>query len=47
MTPRFYPVVSLLLQAHFPDRYQRLPVAEAWRRIWRGGEFIVEREEHK
>lgn len=37
-----YPEVSRLLQAHFPDRYQRLPFAEAWRRIWQGGEFIVE-----
>ena len=47
MNPRFYPEVSRLLQEHFPDRYQRLPFAEAWRRIWQGGEFIVERDGRK
>lgn len=42
MPPRFYPQVSHLLQTHFPDRYQRLPFAEAWRRLWLKDEFIVE-----
>jgi fatty acid desaturase len=42
MNPRFYPAVSALLAKHFPDRYNRLPIAEAWRRIWQHDEFIGE-----
>lgn len=42
MNPRWYPLVSELLQQHFPERYNRLPLAEAWSRLWRRGEFIEE-----
>ncbi len=42
MSPRWYPEVSKLLQEHFPDRYNRLPLAEAWRRLWQKDEFISE-----
>jgi len=40
MNPRFYPMVSALLTEHFPDRYNRLAIGEAWRRIWLHDEFI-------
>ena len=33
-------MVSGLLSEHFPDRYNRLPLGEAWRRIWLHDEFI-------
>ena len=42
MNPRYYPEVSVLLQRFFPDRYNRLPFREAWRRIWQQEEFIRE-----
>ena len=42
MNPRYYPEVSALLLRFFPDRYNRIPFREAWRRIWRQGEFIRE-----
>ncbi len=42
MNPRYYPQVSRLLLEHFPDRYNRLPILEAWRRIWLHDEFIGE-----
>jgi len=42
MNPRWYPQVSELLQQHFPDRYNRLPLGEAWHRLWRHDEFIDE-----
>lgn len=35
MNSRYYPMVSRLLQAHFPDRYHRMPMAAAWSRLWR------------
>lgn len=42
MNPRYYPQVSRLLQQHFPDRYNRIPFGEAWRRVWAQDEFISE-----
>ena len=42
MNPRYYPMVSALLQEHFPERYNRMPIGEAWRRIWAHDEFIGE-----
>lgn len=42
MNPRYYPEVSRLLLLHFPERYNRLPIGEAWRRIWAQDEFISE-----
>ena len=42
MNPRYYPQVSCLLQSHFPERYNRLPLKEAWRRLWLQDEFIKE-----
>jgi fatty acid desaturase len=35
MNSRYYPLVSRLLQAHFPDRYHRVPMGAAWSRLWR------------
>jgi fatty acid desaturase len=42
MNPRYYPLVSGLLRQHFPNRYNRMPIGEAWRRIWAQDEFIAE-----
>lgn len=42
MNPKFYPEVSRLLQEHFPDRYNRILLREAWRRLWLLDEFIQE-----
>jgi len=42
MNPRYYPEISRLLQQHFPERYNRIPFREAWRRIWAHDEFISE-----
>ena len=42
MNPRYYPLVAKLLKEHFPERYNRLPFREAWRRIWQQEEFIRE-----
>lgn len=42
MSPRYYPLVARLLQEHFPDRYNCLPLREAWRRIWKHGMYIEE-----
>ncbi len=33
MNPRYYPEVSRLLATHFPDRYHRIPLHEAWQRL--------------
>ncbi len=42
MNPKWYPEVSRLLQQHFSERYNRLPLSEAWRRLWQRDEFIQE-----
>ncbi|MEO6750977.1 MAG: fatty acid desaturase, partial [Chthoniobacteraceae bacterium] len=42
MNPRYYPLVAKLLMENFPERYNRLPFREAWRRIWEQEEFIRE-----
>lgn len=42
MNPRHFPAVSRLLAEHFPERYQRIPFREAWRRLWAQDEFIRE-----
>jgi fatty acid desaturase len=39
MDSRFLPLVSRLLQEHFPARYQRVPIAVAWRRAWQRAAF--------
>ncbi len=44
INPIHYPEVSRLLQLHFPDRYNRIPLAEAWRRLWSSPEFMIERK---
>jgi fatty acid desaturase len=38
----FYPLVSKLLLEHYPTRYHRIPLAEAWRLLWKGEEHIAE-----
>jgi fatty acid desaturase len=35
MNSKYYPMVSRLLQAHFPDRYHRVPIAAAWSKLWK------------
>lgn len=36
----YYPLVSKLLKEHFKDRYNHLPITEAWRRLWQQEEFM-------
>jgi fatty acid desaturase len=40
MDGRFLPLVSRLLQEHFPARYHRVPIACAWRRAWQWAAFV-------
>ncbi len=40
MNPRHYPEVSRLLQAHFPERYNRVALREAWRQLWKKGGYL-------
>jgi fatty acid desaturase len=36
-----YPQVSRVLAELFPTTYQRIPIAEAWRRLWRTPPFVA------
>lgn len=36
MNPAHYPRVAALLAEHFPDRYNSMPLAGAWRQLWNG-----------
>jgi fatty acid desaturase len=40
MNPRYYPMVSLLLIQHFPDRYRRITFNEAWDRLWQKEQYL-------
>ena len=42
MNPRYYPEVASLLSKHFPERYNRLPLREAWRRLWKQEDFMLD-----
>jgi fatty acid desaturase len=35
----YYPVLSKLLEQKYPQRYQRIPIGEAWRHLWRQAAF--------
>ncbi|HWA26651.1 MAG TPA: fatty acid desaturase [Lacunisphaera sp.] len=36
----YYPVVSAHLARAFPGSYSRIPILEAWRRLWRNAMFV-------
>ncbi len=38
----YYPLVSQLLLQHYPERYHRLPMSDAWRLLWKGEQHIRE-----
>jgi fatty acid desaturase len=38
----YYPLISQLLLQHYPERYHRLPMADAWRLLWKGEQYIRE-----
>ena len=40
MNSDFYPIVSKVLREIYPDRYQRLPIKEAWRRLFQNEPYI-------
>jgi len=40
MNPKYYPLVCRLLRDKFSNRYNRLSLWEAWRRLWDREEFI-------
>ncbi len=35
LRPRYFPHVSRWLEEHHPDRYQRIPLHEAWLKLWK------------
>ncbi len=37
---KFYPVLSTILRKKYTDRYNHLPLGEAWTQLWRNEEFI-------
>lgn len=39
MNSRHYPLVSKALQENFPNQYNRIPIGEAWRRLWQSQPF--------
>ena len=45
MNPRYYPEVARLLVEHFPERYNRLSLREAWRRLWKQEDFMLDVKE--
>ena len=40
MNSKFYPVVSAILKEKYPDRYNYLPIAAAWKKLWKNEDFI-------
>jgi fatty acid desaturase len=42
LDPSYYPAVCRLIEEHYPERYNRLPIAVAWQRLWDQGEFVKE-----
>lgn len=40
MNSRYYHLVSPILAREFPDTYQRIPILEAWRRLWKNPAFF-------
>ncbi len=40
MNSNYYPLVASALRKHFPDRYNRVELFTAWKRLWHGEEFI-------
>ena len=41
MNSDFYPDVSRLVQEHFGDRYHRIRISQAWKRLWRNEVFVA------
>jgi fatty acid desaturase len=39
MDPKHYPLVSDLLMEHFPERYSRISLRRAWKRLWQQPAF--------
>lgn len=42
MSSQYYPLVSEILRAQFPERYHRVTYRQAWKQLWRGEPFILE-----
>jgi fatty acid desaturase len=41
MNSDFYPLVARELQKNFPERYSRIGLFAAWKRLWQGEEFLT------
>jgi fatty acid desaturase len=41
MNSNYYPLVSSLIQKHFPEAYQRIPMTAAWSQLWKLPLFIT------
>lgn len=40
MNSDYYPLVATALEKHFPERYNRIGLVAAWKRLWHGEEFL-------
>ncbi len=40
MNSKFYPEVSTILKEKYPERYNYLPIAAAWKKLWKNEDFI-------
>jgi fatty acid desaturase len=45
MSSKYYPMVSKLLHAHFPDRYHRVSIAAAWSKLWKNPLLLSPKDE--
>jgi fatty acid desaturase len=42
MNSDYYPEVGRILKEKYPDRYNRIPFVDAWRRLWKNNEFLAD-----
>jgi hypothetical protein len=40
MNSKFYPELSKILRKKYPDRYNYLPLINAWKKLWKNDDFI-------
>lgn len=40
LNSKFYPELSAILKEKYPDRYNYLPIAAAWNKLWKNEDFI-------
>jgi fatty acid desaturase len=40
MNSKFYPALSKILKNKYPDRYNYLPLKDAWKKLWKNDDFV-------